>query len=43
MKEVADKLRIYWLAVKYWRQGDSWKKAVEFATALVKNWRCGGY
>jgi len=38
-----DGLRIYWLAIKYWIQGDSWRKAVEYATVMVKHWRYRGY
>ena len=34
-----DKIRIYILAVKYFAQGDSWKKAVEYAESLVLGWK----
>ncbi len=33
------KIRIYYLAVKYWMQGDDWKKAVEYAKSLVLGWK----
>ena len=41
--KMLDGLRIYWLAIKYWIQGDSWRKAVEYATVMVKHWRYRGY
>jgi sugar/nucleoside kinase (ribokinase family) len=28
-------IRKYALAIKYWLQGDDWKKAVEYANALT--------
>ena len=34
-----ENLRIFWLAVKYWLQGDEWTFAVEYATSLVKGWK----
>ena len=34
-----DKIRIYYLAVKYFAQGDDWKKAVEYAESLILGWR----
>ena len=35
---LAEKIRLYYLAIKYWSQGDTWKQAVEFATKIVM-WR----
>jgi len=32
-------IRIYILAIKYFLQGDKWRFAVEYATALVKGWK----
>jgi hypothetical protein len=32
-------MRVCSLAVKYWLQGDNWKDAKEYATALVKGFR----
>ena len=34
-----DKIRIYYLAIKYFAQGDDWKKAVEYAESLVLGWK----
>jgi len=33
------KIRIYFLAVKYWAQGDSWKFAKKYAEYLVRGWK----
>jgi len=32
---------IYCLAIKYWLSGDTWKDAVQYATALVKGFKKG--
>lgn len=32
-------LRIYFLAVKYWLQGDMWIDAVEYARAIVRGFK----
>lgn len=34
-----NKIRIYYLALKYWIQGDEWRFAVEYAKAIVKGWK----
>jgi hypothetical protein len=34
-----DTFWIYWLACKYYLQGDSWKDAKEYATAIVKGFK----
>ena len=31
--------RIFFLAIKYWLQGDTWAKAVEYAEAIVKGFK----
>ena len=33
------KLRILFLAVKYWIQGDAWPEAVEYAEAIVRGFK----
>lgn len=33
------RIRIYMLTVKYWIQGDSWKFAKEYATAIVMGFK----
>jgi len=33
------KIRIYFLAVKYWLQGDTWDDAVEYAMVIVKGFK----
>ena len=38
-KKTNNIVRIYCLAIKYWFQGDDWKKAVEYSKALVEGWR----
>jgi len=30
---------IYVYAIKYWYQGDEWRDAVEYATAIVKGFK----
>jgi len=32
-------LRIRFLAIKYWLQGDEWKFAVEYATSIVEGFK----
>jgi len=34
-----DTLDIYYLAIKYWLQGDNWQDAKEYAEAIVKGFR----
>ena len=36
---VIDKIRIFFLAVKYWFSGDDWDEAIEFAKVIVTRWR----
>jgi len=31
--------QVYRLAVKYWWQGDDWKKAWEYALSLIAGWK----
>ena len=36
-------IRMYFLAIKYWFQGDEWDKAVEYAESLTtKGWKNNG-
>jgi len=32
---MSHKIRTYFLAIKYWLQGDSWKFAIEYAKAIT--------
>lgn len=32
-------MRIYWYALKYWIQGDTWDEAVAYAKVICNNWR----
>ena len=34
-----DKIRVFFLALKYWMQGDDWDEAKEFAKVIVTRWR----
>ena len=34
-----DTIKIYILAIKYFSQGDDWRFAIEYATALVKGFK----
>lgn len=34
-----EKIRIYFLAVKYWMQGDDWEDAVGYAEFIVNKWQ----
>lgn len=36
---VKKRISIFFLSIKYWIQGDDWKKAVEYAEALINGWR----
>ena len=40
--KIMDYIRIYYLAIKYWFQGDDWKGAVSYATLIVKGWNNNG-
>ena len=33
------KINIYYFAIKYWLQGDTWKFAKEYAYTIVKGFR----
>ena len=35
--------RIFFLAIKYWLQGDAWAEAVEYAKFIVKGFKRGGF
>ncbi len=39
VKEIGQILTVYFLAIKYWIQGDDWEKAVEDAKAIVRGWK----
>ena len=32
-------MRLYFLAIKYWLQGDTWKEAVAYAKVITSKWR----
>ncbi len=34
-----DRIRIIYLSIKYWAQGDNWDKAKEYAESLVIPWK----
>ena len=36
---MAEKFRIYTLALKYWLQGDDWAGAVKYAEAIVRGFK----
>ena len=35
--------RIFFLAIKYWLQGDPWPEAVEYAKVIVEGFKRGGF
>jgi len=35
-------LSVYFLAIKYWLQGDEWGLALEYARTIVKGFKRGG-
>ena len=39
MDEIKDNFRIFFLAVKYWLQGDEWDFAKDFAASIVKGFK----
>jgi len=40
MKKInTKKIDIFFLSIKYWFQGDTWKEAKEFAIALVEGFK----
>jgi len=38
IKDVMDDIRVFFLTIKYWLQGDDWKFAKEYAESIVKTW-----
>jgi len=36
---MTDTIRILYLTIKYWLQGDDWKFALEYATSIVKGFK----
>jgi hypothetical protein len=34
-----EQIRIFFLSIKYWAQGDDWDKAKEYAESLVLTWK----
>jgi len=40
MKKInTKKIDIFFLSIKYWLQGDTWKFAKEYATAIVEGFK----
>lgn len=37
--EIKDELRIFFLAIKYWLQGDKWDFAKDYASSIVKGFK----
>lgn len=39
MDDIKDNFRIFFLALKYWLQGDDWEFAKDYATSIVKGFK----